>query len=58
MCGVEALVMTDDTVVDDDSGVASTFVWMVDCECCSYTVRNSLGNASAAGLLGLHDHFE
>jgi hypothetical protein len=49
-CGVESLINIDDVNHDEETGETESFVWKVECTCCSFTVRSDLGSAPALGL--------
>jgi hypothetical protein len=49
-CGVKSLIEHDDINHDEETGEAESFVWKVECTCCSFTVRSELGSAPALGL--------
>jgi hypothetical protein len=49
-CGVNSLSLLYDTDVDEASGAARTYVFRVECECCTFRVGHELTNASIVGL--------
>lgn len=52
VCGVESLVLTEDTLDCDDpeDGSAGTYVFEVECDCCGFCLWSDVGAPSDVGL--------